>query len=95
MVGGEIVRKGNPTEQGLKLLDGHIVIGNYEGPKRKSNRTRIETWCVRLRPREQRIQVRKGNPTEQGLKQFPHPLFHLFQSPKRKSNRTRIETGSI
>ena len=37
------VRKENPTEQGLKLYCSDVGVKFSKGPKRKSNRTRIET----------------------------------------------------
>ncbi len=89
------VRKGNPTEQGLKLFS--LVHWHLNFQVRKGNPTEQGLKPEVARVRAELWSVRKGNPTEQGLKHgnFVFYWFEVFSGPKRKSNRTRIETPVV
>jgi len=78
----ETVRKGNPTKQGLKHNTVVPVVDLGLGPKRKSNKTRIETNICMVISQKSSGPKRKSNKTR-----IETGVFNLFTSPLAKSEK--------
>ena len=65
---GEVVQKGNPTQQGLKHPD-EVGSVTFIWNVQKGNPTQQGLKHIEVNQKLHVIQVQKGNPTQQGLKQ--------------------------